>query len=92
MDDLPSNKTDAGRALVLRGGIWTEDGITGTPRELHIRTLSRSYFTLLRLRPELRELLSVGNEIRFRLDASRVVVVGAAQTDTADAEIEAFLR
>lgn len=82
----------AGRSLVLRDGIWTEEGITGSPRELHVRALSRSYFTLLRLRPELRELLSIGRELRFRLDAGRVIVVGASQPDTADSEIEAFLR
>ncbi len=82
----------AGRSLVLRDGIWIEEGITGTPRELHVRALSRSYFTLVRLRPELRELLAIGREVRFRLDASRVIVVGASQPDTADAEIEAFLR
>ncbi|MFO0649861.1 MAG: VIT domain-containing protein [Polyangiales bacterium] len=82
----------AGRSMVLRDGIWIEEGITGTPRELHIRALSRSYFTLVRLRPELREVLAIGREVRFRLDAGRVIVVGASQTDTADSEIEAFLR
>jgi Ca-activated chloride channel family protein len=82
----------AGRVLVSRSGVWTEEGITGSPRELHIRSLSRGYFTLLRLRPELRELLSAGTELRFRLDAHRVIVVGAAQTDASDSDIEAFLR
>ncbi|MFO0603257.1 MAG: VIT domain-containing protein [Polyangiales bacterium] len=82
----------AGRALVLRGNVWTEEGITGSPRELHVRSLSRGYFTLLRLRPELRELLAAGTELRFRLDAQRVIVVGASQTDAPDSEIEAFLR
>ena len=82
----------AGHSLVLRDGIWIEEGITGSPRELHVRALSRSYFTLLRLRPELRELLAVGRELRFRLDSGRVIVVGASQPDTADSEIEAFLR
>lgn len=87
-----SSRFVAGRSLVLRDGTWTEEGITGSPRELHIRSLSRSYFTLLRLRPALRELLAVGTEVRFRLDASRVIVVGASQPDTSDADIEAFLR
>jgi len=82
----------AGRVLVSRNGVWTEEGITGSPRELRVRSLSRGYFTLLRLRPELRELLSAGTELRFRLDAQRVIVVGAAQTDASDSAIEAFLR
>ena len=82
----------AGRVLVSRSGVWTEEGITGSPRELHVRSLSRGYFTLLRLRPELRELLSAGTELRFRLDAQRVIVVGVAQTDASDSAIEAFLR
>jgi hypothetical protein len=87
-----SSRFVAGRALVLRDGVWIEEGITGTPRELRVRALGRSYFTLLRLRPELRALLAVGTELRFRLDATRVVVIGASQPDTDDTAIEAFLR
>jgi Ca-activated chloride channel homolog len=82
----------AGRAMVLRDNMWVDQSITGTPRELHIRSLSRSYFTLARLRPNLRALLSLGNAVRFRLDANRVIVVSPNQNDTSDADIEAFLR
>ena len=59
---------------------------------LRVRAMSRSWFTLLRLRPALREVLSVGHSLRFRLDNGRVIEVSEAGPDTADTEIEAFLR
>jgi hypothetical protein len=54
--------------------------------------MARSWFTLLRLRPALREVLSVGHSLRFRLDNGRIIEVSDAAPDTADSEIEAFLR
>jgi Ca-activated chloride channel homolog len=82
----------AGHSLVLRGGTWTEDNLPPNARVLRVRPMSRSWFTLLRLRPALREVLAVGNALRFRLDGARVIEVSAASPDTADADIEAFLR
>lgn len=81
-----------GRSLLLRGGTWTEDNLPAGARVLRVRAMSRSWFTLLRLRPALREVLSVGHSVRFRLDGGRVIEVSEAGPDTADTEIEAFLR
>jgi len=82
----------AGRSLLLRGGTWTEDNLPTAARVLRVRAMGRSWFTLLRLRPALRDVLSVGQSVRFRLDSGRVVEVSDAAPDTADSEIEAFLR
>ena len=82
----------AGRSLVLRGGTWTEDNLPPNARVLRVRPMGRSWFTLLRLRPALRDVLSVGHSVRFRLDSGRVIEVSDAAPDTADPEIEAFLR
>jgi len=82
----------AGHSLVLRGGTWTEDNLPTGARVLRVRAMARSWFTLLRLRPALREVLSVGHSLRFRLDNGRIIEVSDAAPDTADSEIEAFLR
>lgn len=82
----------AGHSLVLRDGTWSEDNLPAGARVLRVRAMARSWFTLLRLRPALREVLSVGHALRFRLDSGRVIEVGDGAPDTADAEIEAFLR
>lgn len=82
----------AGHSLMLRGGTWTEDNLPTGARVLRVRAMSRSWFTLMRLRPALREVLSVGHSLRFRLDSGRIIEVSEAGPDTADAEIEAFLR
>ncbi|MBK6530234.1 MAG: hypothetical protein IPF99_11700 [Deltaproteobacteria bacterium] len=82
----------AGHSLMLRGGTWTEDNLPTGARVLRVRAMARSWFTLLRLRPALREVLSVGHSLRFRLDNGRIIEVSDAAPDTADSEIEAFLR
>ena len=82
----------AGHSLLLRGDTWTEDNLPPAARVLRVRAMARSWFTLLRLRPALREVLSVGHSLRFRLDNDRVIEVSDAAPDTADAAIEAFLR
>jgi Ca-activated chloride channel family protein len=82
----------AGRSFVERDGVWQEDGLSvGTSRVLRVRALSRGYFALLRLRPNLRDALALG-AVRLRLDAGRVIEVTAAAPDAPEAEVEAFLR
>lgn len=82
----------AGRAFALTNGVWQEDGLSvGTSRVLRVRAMSRGYFALLRLRPQLREALALGS-VRLRLDATRVIEVTDAAPDAPESEVEAFLR
>ncbi len=88
-----SSRFVGGRSFVQQSGVWQEEGLTLTgARVLRVRTLSRSLFTLLRLRPNLRAFLSVGESVRFRLDGNRVIEVSPSNPDTPDADIEGFLR
>ncbi len=82
----------AGRSLTQHGGVWTEEGLSASARVLHVRALSRSWFTLLRLRPSLRDLLAVGHAMRFSLDPGRVVEVTEGGDDPPDDAVAAFLR
>jgi Ca-activated chloride channel family protein len=82
----------AGRALVQRGASWQEEGLTAVGRVLQVRSLGRGYFALLRARPELRELLALGQRVRFRLDGGRIIDVAPDHTDVSDTDVEAFLR
>lgn len=82
----------AGRSFVLTNGVWQEDGLSvGTSRVLRVRAMSRGYFALLRLRPQLREALALG-AVRLRLDAGRVIEVTDAAPDAPESEVEGFLR
>jgi len=81
-----------GRAFVQRGGVWQEDNLPAAARTLRVRPMSRAYFALLRARPAVRELLSLGQRVRFRLDDGHVVDVSPEAPDTPEADVATFLR
>ncbi len=84
----------AGRAFLQRGGVWQEDNLPAgaSARTLRLRPMSRAYFALLRARPAVRELLALGQRVRFRLDDGRVVDVSPEAPDTPEADVATFLR
>jgi Ca-activated chloride channel family protein len=82
----------AGRAFLQRDGVWQEDNLPAGARTLRVRPMSRAYFALLQARPAVRELLALGQRVRFRLDDGRVVDVSPDAPDTAEADVSAFLR
>lgn len=82
----------AGRSFVRAQGLWQESGLTvGGARVLRVRSMSRGYFALLRLRPNLRAIIALGS-VRFRLDADRVIEVSDAAPEAPESAVEAFLR
>ncbi len=82
----------SGRAFTFASGRWEESGLPAGAQVLRVRSLGRGYFALLRLRPALRGLLSVGSAVRFRLDDRHVIDVDPTAPDPTDAMVEAFLR
>jgi Ca-activated chloride channel family protein len=67
----------AGRLFLRQGERWIEDGAANAARTLEIKYLSDAYFALLRLCPDLREALSLGQDVTFKVGTDAAVVVRA---------------
>jgi hypothetical protein len=67
----------AGRLFVMTGGAWVEDGAAGASRTLEIKYLSHAYFDLLTARPELRDLLTLGQNVTFKAADGKAIVIHA---------------
>jgi Ca-activated chloride channel family protein len=62
-----SNRVAAGRTFDSIGGVWVERGVSGSTVTRRITALSPEYFELLRRHPDLGEVLSLGDRVRFML-------------------------
>lgn len=65
----------AGRLFLWRNGAWVEDGASNVDETLAIQYLSQAYFDLLALRPDLREALSLGDNVTVKVADDRAVVI-----------------
>lgn len=68
----------AGRLFLWRGGAWVEDGAAGAGRTIEIKYMSAAWFDLISLRPDLRQVLSLGENVTVKVGDGRTVVVRAA--------------
>ncbi|MFT6627066.1 MAG: Ca-activated chloride channel family protein [Flavobacteriales bacterium] len=57
----------AGRSFASASGVWVESGLENETPDRTITAMSGQYFTLLRDNPELADVLSLGERVRFRL-------------------------
>ena len=64
----------AGRAFERVGGVWVETSIAGRSDNERIAYMSDEYFALLRDQPDLREVLALGDRVRFSV-GSRVIEI-----------------
>lgn len=91
-DDAQAGLTRAaGRAFVRHGGAWIDSAATGHEQTLRIQYLSKAWFAIVRLHPELKDALSLGEEVTVVVAPGKAIVIardGAA--DLADAAIEKF--
>jgi hypothetical protein len=62
-----STRVAAGRTFDSIGGVWVERGVSGSTVTRRITALSPEYFELLRRHPDLGEVLSLGDRVRFML-------------------------
>jgi Ca-activated chloride channel family protein len=65
----------SGRLFLNRGGAWIEDGAESAGETLEIRYLSQAYFDLLARRPDLREVLSMGENVTLKIDDDKTIVI-----------------
>ena len=69
-----SSRRAAGRAFGSVGGVWVEDGLSGRSADDRIRYGSDEYFDLLSEDPDLRDVLALGERVRF-IHRGRVIEV-----------------
>ena len=64
---LPAAKTvwRAGRAFTLRDSIWVEEGLANNRKVLYVRYAGPAYFWLAERFPQLIDILSLGERVRF---------------------------
>ena len=81
-----------GRAFAWQGGAYVDANHHAGMRELRIRPMSRAYFTLLTLRPELRAAFALGEHVIVTLDGGRAIVIDPSSPDTDEETARAFVR
>ncbi|MBN1517430.1 VWA domain-containing protein [Candidatus Sumerlaeota bacterium] len=87
-------KTASSRTFHLSGGFWIDEkvlelrkGEGDKAEEIKIHALSDAYFELLKLRPELKEALALGERVAFELNG-RIVII----SDEGEDELTSALR
>lgn len=81
-----------GRAFTWQSGAYVDANHRAGMRALRIRPMSRAYFTLLTLRPELRAAFALGEHVIVALDGDRAIVIDPASPDTDEETARAFVR
>ena len=74
-----------------RGGAWVDEDYAGGMQTLSIRYLSEAYFTLLRLRPELRSYAAQGDSVTIVVGGNKAVVITPGGGEPSESEIRSFL-
>ena len=70
-----ANRRADGRGFERVGGVWVESSIAGRSADERITYMSDEYFELLRAHPELREVLALGERVRFELRGRVIEIV-----------------
>ncbi len=82
-----------GRTFVWRDASWVDADYRGASRMLRVKYLSPAWFAVVRLHPELREAMSIGERVVVQIVAGKAVVVAEdGRESLTDAEIDRFFR
>ena len=81
-----------GRVFTFKGGAFVDNGVTGKEKTLSVQAYSDAWFQVLKLRPDLKEALALGEAVKVVVGAGKVLVVdGSAPAKVAEADLKAFL-
>ena len=69
-----NSRRAAGRSFASMGGVWVQDGLSGRSADERIRYGTDEYFELLADDPDLRDVLALGERVRF-IHRGRVIEV-----------------
>jgi Ca-activated chloride channel homolog len=88
---LSSVRSAAGKTFRLENGIWVDAEIAlSEAPALKIKLMSDAYFAAIRLNPVLKDILSIGDQIRVKLNGS-VIEFGSEGKETLDPQDEKLL-
>lgn len=66
IEEQQATRQVAGRTFVRQGELWVEQGLEQRRADQVVDAMSDAYFALLRDNPDLREILALGDQVRFR--------------------------
>jgi hypothetical protein len=97
---VDSRKVVDGRSFQLQGGVWKEalerkqEGADDKkPRKtLKIKYLSDAYFELVKLRPDLKKVLALGEKVEFNVNDIHVVIGPEGKENLTKAELDAMAK
>ena len=82
----------AGRTFILRDGGWIDsEGLTNPGKQLKVKFLSKAYFALLQVKPELKAAFALGDRVLVMVAPGKSVVVGPEGEESAD-KVQGFLK
>lgn len=82
-----------GRTYIFRAGGWIDsEALTGTPKTLKVKYLSEAYFGLLRLKPDLKAALALGNRVVVLVASGKSIVIAPNEGEEKTEKVEAFLK
>jgi len=81
-----------GRLFTFKAGAFVDNGVTGKEKTLSVQAYSDAWFQVLKLRPDLKEALALGEAVKVVVGPGKVLVVDAAAPAKVDeADLKAFL-
>jgi Ca-activated chloride channel family protein len=75
-----------GRTFYQQGKLWTDSRYQRGQQVIRVQAFSDAYFALLRKRPELRQYLSLGEEVLVQLESVAVQIAPHGRTNLSEAE------
>lgn len=82
----------AGRSFIYRNGGWIEaEAVTNPGQQLKVKFLSKAYFELLKLKPELKAAFALGDRVVVMVARGKSIVVSDAGEED-PAKLTAFLK
>lgn len=82
-----------GRAFTFVNGFYVDEKCKPADKTLEVRAFSDAYFQVLKLRPELKSALALGEQVKVSVGAGRTLVVSTTGPEKVDqAALAAFVK
>ncbi len=83
----------SGRTFLFRLGGWIDsEAVNGTPKQLKVKYLSEAYFAILKVKPELKAALALGNRVVVVVGKDKSLVINPDDGETKAEKVAEFLK